>query len=189
MFNSITACDSCNLYLNQKPLIQKSNSAEIFWVGLSAVKTSDNRDIPLSNNTNSGKLINSIEYFIPEKSFHKTNLVKCLPLKNDKIRYPTIKEMKNCFFNLEKEINYLKPNYIFLLGKQVASFILNHYGIKEYSLNDEFDYNFFNINSYKFIPIHHPSFILIYKRKKLQKYIDGIEAIIRGNSQRSMGYV
>jgi len=184
IFNSIITCDNCDLCLNQKPLIQESNTADIFWVGLSAVKTSDKKDIPLSNSTNSGKLIGLIENIIPDKSFHKTNLVKCLPLKNEKIRYPTTKEMKKCFFNLEKEIDYLKPGFIFLLGKQVASFILKCYDIKDYSLNNEFVYDYFNINNSKVIPIHHPSFILIYKRKKLQQYTDGIKAVINGNGSK-----
>jgi DNA polymerase len=138
----------------------------------------------LSNNTNSGKLINSIEFFIPNVNFYKTNIVKCLPLKEEKIRYPFKKEMETCFFHLENEIDSLNPRLIFLLGKQVSEFVLNKYGIKEYSLNDNFEYKSFKVGNYRLVPIHHPSYILVYKRKRLQDYMKNIESIIKLNNQK-----
>ena len=184
-YNVIKNCKSCELCQNQPPLVQQSSNAEIFWVGLSAVKTLNRNEMPLSINTNSGKLINTIEFFFKNKLFYKTNLVKCLPLENEKIRYPSTKEMKDCFFHLNDEISFLKPKLIFLLGKQVASFVLKEFGIKDFSLDDEFNYSSFLINNFKFIPIHHPSFVLIYKRKKLQNYINNIENIIKGMDKRT----
>lgn len=184
LFKYIKSCNQCVLCNNQSPVIQQCDNAEVFWVGLSAVRVSDSRDIPLSNNTNSGKLINSIEFFIPNINFYKTNIVKCLPLKDEKIRYPLKKEMETCFFHLENEMDSLNPRLIFLLGKQVATFVLNKYGIKQYSLNEDFDYTSFDIGKYRFIPIHHPSYILIYKRKRLQNYMKNIENIIIANNQK-----
>jgi DNA polymerase len=174
-------CQKCDLCKNQQPLIQTfSNNADIFWVGLSAVKTTNRSDTPLSQNTNSGKLIHSIEFVLPNVSFYKTNIVKCLPLKNDKIRYPSISEMKNCYFHFETEIKKFNPKIIFLLGKQVKDFVLNNHKIKA-SLDNNFNYSshFFEGNMY--IPIHHPSFILVYKRKKLSDYMQSIENIITSN--------
>jgi len=170
LYNYIRSCNKCVLCNNQAPVLQKKDNTDVdvFWVGLSAVRISDKRDVPLSDNTNSGKLISSIEFFIPEVSFYKTNLVKCLPLKDEKIRYPSKNEMKTCFFHLENEIDSLNPSLVFLLGKQVASFVLNKYGINEYSLDDDFFYESFEVENLKFIPIHHPSYILVYKRKRLQ---------------------
>lgn len=184
LYKYIKTCNKCALCNNQNPVIQQCDSAEVFWVGLSAVKVSDNKDVPLSTNTNSGKLINSIEFFIPNVEFYKTNIVKCLPLKDEKIRYPLKKEMETCFFHLENEMDTLNPKLIFLLGKQVATFVLNKYGIKEYSLNDNFEYKSFKIGNYRFIPIHHPSYILVYKRKRLYDYIKNIESIIKLNIQK-----
>lgn len=177
-YNVIKNCKNCELYNNQLPLIQQSFYADVFWVGLSAVKINYPTDIPLSPNTNSGKLINSIELNSQNIVFHKTNLVKCLPLKNSKIRYPSLNEMKICCSHLKDEISSLNPKLIFLLGKQVSSFVLKEFKVKDYSLDENFNYSQFVVNNNILIPIHHPSFILVYKRKKLHEYIYNINKII-----------
>jgi uracil-DNA glycosylase len=177
---SIIGCTKCSLCHNQPPLIQMSNNTDVVWVGLSAVRTTNINETPLAVNTNSGKLIYSIETSLPEIIFHKTNLVKCLPLQGEKIRYPSNAEMKNCYFNLKLEVNYLKPKIIFLLGKQVASFVLKQHNIQEIQLSDEFLYQTYFVNGILFVPIHHPSYILVYKRKKVDNYIKGIVDLILG---------
>lgn len=179
LYKYIKSCNHCALCNNQRPILQQCDRAEVFWVGLSAVKVSDSKDTPLSENTNSGKLINLIEIFIPNVNFYKTNIVKCLPLKNGKIRYPVKNEMETCFSHLENEMDSLNPSLIFLLGKQVSEFVLNKYGIKEYSLNNNFEYISYKVGNYIFIPIHHPSYILVYKRKRLEDYIKSIKRIIK----------
>ena len=176
---TIVSCKSCDLCKNQTPLVQKCTKADVFWVGLSAVKISNSQDIPLSPNTNTGKLIHSIEFFHPNKPFYKTNLVKCLPLSNDKIRYPSSKEMACCITHLKDEIQLLKPKIIFLLGKQVSTFVMREFGVMEFTLNEDFEYSYYTIGNTMFVPIHHPSFILVYKRKRLQEYIQGVEKMIR----------
>lgn len=178
VLNNIKSCRDCKLCNNQPPIIQPIYFADIFWVGLSAVKTTDKSDIPLSQTTNSGKLISTIEIPFQSKMFYRTNVVKCLPLENAKIRYPTTNEMKGCFFHLRNEIQFFKPKLVFLLGKQVASFVLKEFGINAITLNDEFNYTTFSINNCLFIPVHHPSFILVYRRKKMQEYINGIGKLI-----------
>ena len=53
-------------------------------------------------------------------STYKTNLVKCLPLtEQQKLRYPSKKEMDKCFDNLVSEINAMSPKIVFLLGEKV----------------------------------------------------------------------
>ena len=47
--------------------------------------------------------------------------------KNERIRYPIQDEMEKCFPNLESEIKELKPTIVFLLGKQVSTFIAKKY--------------------------------------------------------------
>jgi len=169
-------CRACGLYLNQEPLFSSQNKSEVFWVGLSAVQYEDGEDkTPLAPQTASGSLIKTIEEpFLDGISFYKTNLVKCVPLKNDKIRYPFDHEMEKCFPNFENEIEDLAPNIIFLLGKQVASFVMKKFLISEINLD---------IN---FIPIHHPSYILVYKRKKVDKYIDNIQSLFSNLLQSSL---
>jgi uracil-DNA glycosylase len=189
---NITSCNNCTLCNNQSPLIHNNSSAEIFWVGLSAVKTENKFDMPLAASTNSGKLLYNIETPFHSDLFYRTNLVKCLPLDDkNKIRYPITSEMKNCISNLLLEIQYFKPKLIFLLGKPVASFVLHHFGIKDFVLDNEFNYSTFIIKNTVFVPIHHPSYILVYKRKKVDIYIKGIQSMINSlcvyNKVRAIG--
>ncbi len=177
-------CKSCKLYLNQFPLSDYKQNADVFWVGLSAVQIDDNeqRHIPLSPSTRSGKLISDIEDICDSSiTFFKTNVVKCLPLNENKIRYPELIEMNKCFPNLKDEINVHRPKIIFLLGRQVADFILKKYGFTLGNLGTNFVYKVFNINETLIIPIHHPSYILVYRRKFVNDYISGIKNIITNN--------
>ncbi|MCD4665781.1 MAG: uracil-DNA glycosylase family protein [Bacteroidales bacterium] len=169
-------CKACGLYINQLPIFDNQKRSNIFWVGLSAVKISENEaKQPLSPFTRSGELIKEIESLYSDRfSFYKTNLVKCLPLKSDKIRYPLKHEMIKCSPNLETEIDTLKPSLVFLLGKQVSSFIIEKLTNSKVILDDKFCYDSIKINNVRYIPIHHPSYILIYRRKHKKNYIEGI---------------
>jgi uracil-DNA glycosylase len=167
--------------LNQLPATDQGKNAEVFWVGLSAVAFSQDEDrVPLSPTTRSGALVADIESAF-EKSiqFYRTNLVKCLPLKQDKIRYPVTHEMEKCYPNLESEVNELNPQIIFLLGKQVASFVLSKIGVFDFRLDENFKYKVFTINGITYVPVHHPSFVLVYKRNKMNKYINQIRSIVK----------
>lgn len=169
-------CKACGLYLNQLPIVDEQKKSNVFWVGLSSVLiTDEDEKQPLSPFTKSGALINTIEEpFRDEISFYKTNVVKCLPLTNNKIRYPQKHEMEKCYPNLIDEIEALKPSIIFLLGKQVATFVLGQHSQKILTLNESFEYESYLINNVIYVPVHHPSFILIYKRKYIDNYINGI---------------
>ena len=89
-------CKACGLYLNQLPVLDKGKKSNVFWVGLSSVLiTDEDEKIPLSPFTKTGALISQIEDpFRNDISFYKTNVVKCLPLMNNKIRYPLKHEME-----------------------------------------------------------------------------------------------
>lgn len=152
----------------------------MFWVGLSAVKIEDDElNVPLAPTTRTGALIKQIEGNAnSETSFYKTNLVKCLPLKGEKIRYPSKKEMIDCFPNLLSELEFLKPKIVFLLGKQVSDFTLSMYNQRCQGLDSEFNYASFQIEEVTFVPVHHPSYILVYKRRFVENYISGITSLI-----------
>lgn len=179
LFENIENCNMCELCHNQPPLVQKSTSADVFWVGISAVKTDNLHDTPLSNTTNSGKLIDRIECNVCNTRFHKTNIVKCLPTDDkDKIRYPSMGEMHKCYSHIESEVKELKPNIIVLLGKQVASYMLKKNGVTSFELSSDFHYKTIPANGQIFLPVHHPSYILVYKRKRLTEYISGIANVL-----------
>jgi len=178
MNTSIRECQKCHLCKNQPPLVDENISKkyiDVFWVGLSAVKVEDiENSTPLSKETKTGYLVSTIEEVCKQVAHYRTNLVKCLPLRNKKIRYPTAKEMDICFGHLDNEILFFKPKVIFLLGRQVAEFILNRNGYKMQKLHSNFEYETYDINGHFYVPIHHPSYILIYKRKLVDKYIENV---------------
>lgn len=171
-------CKSCGLYLHQLPVLDKRLISNVFWVGLSAVIFSEDQEsLPLSPLTPSGRLIQSIEQgFIGQMQFYKTNLVKCAPVKDDKIRYPLQHEMEKCYPNFEWELENLQPKTVFLLGKQVSNFVMKQLGFPPPTLADDFSYTAITVNGTDFIPIHHPSYILVYKRKWVEAYIENIQA-------------
>jgi len=174
-------CNACGLYLNQDPALDSSAQADIFWVGLSAVQFGEDEDrMPLAPDTRSGGLIEQAEQGLrSDFSFYRTNIVKCLPLNEGKIRYPAEHEMSKCFPNFEAELSNLQPAIVFLLGKQVATFVLKKYGIKTVTFDENFDFSTFNIGNTCFVPIHHPSYILVYKRKFISDYIAAIHNTVR----------
>lgn len=176
ILTQIKRCQGCPLYNNQAPLLDTNTDADVFWVGLSAVKVdSIKKETPLSVKTNSGKLISEIEQKNKRVDFYKTNLVKCLPLEEGKIRYPNRSEMRACCKHLKSEISEFKPKLVFLLGKQVSDFVTEDKSIK---YSDEFNYEVVVKGNTTYVPVHHPSYILVYKRKQVEAYVSGITQII-----------
>jgi uracil-DNA glycosylase len=153
--------------------------SDVFWVGLSAVRFDEDQEKrPLSALTASGSLVHQMEEPFKERlKFYKTNLVKCVPLKDDRIRYPLEHEMENCLPNFEWEVAQLKPKTVFLLGKQVATFVLKRMTKGAPSLDEDFRYSSTKVDGIDFVPIHHPSYILIYKRKVIDQYVKGIQGL------------
>lgn len=176
ILTQIKRCQGCPLYNNQAPLLDTNTDADVFWVGLSAVKVdSIKKETPLSTKTNSGKLISEIEQKNKRIDFYKTNLVKCLPLEEGKIRYPNKSEMRACCKHLNSEISEFKPKLVFLLGKQVSDFVTEDKSIK---YSEEFNYEVVVKGNTTYVPVHHPSYILVYKRKQVDAYISGITQVI-----------
>lgn len=180
VLSEIAICTACSLCKNQRPLLDTPRPAKVFWVGLSAVKVQDVETTrPLAPDTRSGKLIEDIEAQFGNMSFYRTNLVKCFPESDGKIRYPRRSEMGCCLPNLVKEVEVMAPRVIFLLGKQVAGYILKQLGTPEFSLDSDFDYTAHAIDDVVYVPVHHPSYVLVYKRRHVPSYIDHISKAIR----------
>lgn len=176
---SILECTKCGLCDNQKPLLDNSTSrADVMWVGLSAKKVESLFDeIPLANNTNTGKIVANIEKDFKDILFYKTNIVKCLPLnEKKKLRYPNLDEMRACQDNFNKELEIVKPSIVFLLGKKVSDFVFKEHKEQDKKIKKTDEGWFFN--NIIFIPIYHPSYIYVYKRKFIDDYIQNIQSII-----------
>lgn len=178
MIKQIRNCQKCGLCINQKPLLDTEKQCQVFWVGLSAKKAMTNTEIPLSPKTNTGMIIQKIEKSCCNVSTYKTNLVKCLPLsEQQKLRYPNKKEIDSCFENLLSEIHTMSPKIVFLLGEKVYSSVGKHLNI-DFEKWNGFEYTYKTFEKIHYVPIHHPSYIYIYKRKKVDDYIKSIERII-----------
>lgn len=177
MLEKVRNCTKCLLCCNQKPLMDDCADCEIFWVGLSAKKALDGES-PLSENTNSGAIIHKIEEQLEGISTYKTNLVKCLPLDNNcKLRYPNKHEIDDCFNNLREEILTLSPKIVFLLGEKVYTSVGKHLNLS-FERFDGFNYSYVKYEETYYIPIHHPSYIYVYKRKYIDEYVRSVYGIV-----------
>ena len=159
--NIIEKCNRCSISCNQKPLIDSLRKSDIMFLGISAKIKETEDEIPLSENTNSGKLIKMIEERLLEEnnnvSCYRSNMVKCVPLdEKGKIRYPNIWEIENCIDNLVYELSIVKPKVVVLLGRLVEKHL------KKKII--EFGYNT--------ITIYHPSYIHVYRKKEIEKYVE-----------------
>ncbi len=178
MIEQIRNCQKCGLCFNQKPLLDEEKECQIFWVGLSAKKVNSDTELPLSPETNTGKIIQQVEKKCSKVITYKTNLVKCLPLTEKyKLRYPNKREIDCCYEHLINEIYAMTPKIVFLLGEKVYSTVAKKKKIM-FERWREFEYYHKEIEGVCYVPIHHPSYIYVYKRKKIQSYIDGIERVI-----------
>lgn len=178
MIEQIRKCQKCGLCKNQRPLLDKTRKCQVIWVGLSAKKMESCEEIPLSPDTNTGMLIKKVEELCQDVTTYKTNLVKCLPLtEKQKLRYPNKKEIDCCFENLMSEIESMDPKIVFLLGEKVYSSVGKHLNIQFEKWND-FEYYYKELNQTYYIPIHHPSYIYVYKRKRIDEYVQVIERMI-----------
>lgn len=157
----ITKCNRCSISCNQKPLIDSFRKSDIMFLGISAKMKETEDEIPLSENTNSGKLIKMIEERLVEEnnniSCYRSNMVKCVPLdKEGKIRYPNSLEIENCIENLVYELSIVKPKVVVLLGRLVEKHL------KKKIIEQ----------GYNTITIYHPSYIYVYRKKEIEKYVE-----------------
>ena len=165
--SKITKCNKCGISCNQKPLVENMKKSDIMFLGISAKIKEKEDEMPLSENTNSGKLIKMIEERLLEENnnllCYRSNMVKCVPLNEDgKIRYPDNLEIENCIENLEYELNIVKPKVVVFLGRLVEKYLKK----KIIELG------------YNVITIYHPSSIDVYRQKEIEKDVEDRSKII-----------
>lgn len=165
-------CSSCSKGLLQKP----KERAFVMFVGLSAKPEAND----LCPTTNTGKLISAIEERIAgSMGIYRTNAVKCAPLDSaGKLRYPTESELKACLPRLLAEIESVSPKVVVPLGGIVSRFLLQSLGEgRQFSgFGADFDYETYPLDLGYAMPIHHPSYIWIYRRKRVNEYVERVVA-------------
>ena len=159
--SKITKCNKCDISCNQKPLVENMKKSDIMFLGISAKMKEKEDEMPLSENTNSGKLIKMIEERLLKENnnllCYRSNMVKCVPLnEKGKIRYPDNLEIENCIENLVYELNRVKPKVVVFLGRLVEKYLKKK--IIELGYNT--------------ITIYHPSYICVYRKKEIEKYVE-----------------
>ncbi len=148
------------------------------WVGLSAKMASSDNESPLAVTTNTGEIIHKIERRSPQLVSYKTNLVKCVPTdEKGKLRYPNQKEISLCIAHLDDELRELQPKIVFLLGEKVAKAVCEHLSIP-FQKWKGLEYSAAEYHSTFFIPVHHPSYIYVYRRKQVDEYVNRLAQII-----------
>ena len=84
-----------------------------------------------------------------------------------------------CFKNLLAEIAEVKPKVVTLLGEKVCSAVEKKLNIKLKRWCG-FEYFATEHNGIWYLPVQHPSYICVYKRKEVEKYVKKVaEAIGR----------
>ena len=159
--SKIIKCNKCDISCNQKPLVNNIRESDIMFLGISAKIKEKEDEMPLSENTNSGKLVKMIEERLLEENnnllCYRSNMVKCVPLNEEgKIRYPDNLEIENCIENLEYELNIVNPKVVVFLGRLVEKYLKK----KIIELG------------YNVITIYHPSYIYVYRKKEIEKYVE-----------------
>ena len=153
-------------------------NANVMWVGLSAKKaTNAGVYAPLHIDTNTGKLVAEIEAQCHHINFYKTNLVKFAPLDSmGKLRYPTPEECTLCYPELQIEIQTVNPRIVLLLGNKTATFVFRQLGLQIPKLS--YEYRSFEYEGRFYVPIQHPSYIMVYKQKEKDQYVQAVKAVI-----------
>ena len=166
----MTDCTYCDI---TERCSNPNNTYDILWVGISAKIGEE----PLSEATNTGKLVKQIEAACGKPGY-KTNLVRCPPVdENGKLRYPNQAEIDCCFKNLLAEIAEVKPKVVVLLGEKVCSTVEKKLNIKLKRWRG-FEYFATEYNGIWYLPVQHPSYIYVYKRKETEKYVEKIAEAI-----------
>jgi len=162
----------------EKKIEQRPIAPQVMWIGLSAKPKGSECEMALSPATKSGQLIQMVETNCEGITTHKTNLVNFAPLdEHNKLRYPSTKEIDQCFPVLKKEIDLLDPKIVFLLGDIVTKAISRHMNLP-FENWEGYDYKYLEIEGTFFVPIHHPSYIYVYKRKEVNDYVGNISKLI-----------
>ena len=148
----------------------------IIWIGISMQKDSKKA---FDEKFLSGKILARIQEGLGGFVHYYENLVDFAPLnENGKLRYPNVLEIAEGRARLLKVLEEVNPSAIFTLGSLVT---------KSMGKALEVDLDFPKSIDYKktfarwsIIPIHHPAYIGVYKRKEIDKYISEIKRVVCG---------
>jgi DNA polymerase len=123
--SKVISCKSCNLYKTKTKYVfgEGNENADIMFIGEGPGHDEDISGQPFVGRA--GQLLTKIienGLKIPRETVYIANIVKCRPPSN---RNPLPNEGKTCLPFLIKQIEFVKPKTIILLGKVPVRFLLN----------------------------------------------------------------
>lgn len=158
-------------------LARQEKPASVLWVGISGKPFTN----ALASTTATGRIVDTIENMSGGVRFRRTNLVKNAPLNGDgRLRYPTQDEMLKGANILFGELEHMEARIVITLGAAVSKVVVERTIVNRRfrGLSRAFKYRAVRTDRFYILPVHHPSFVLIYRRRKLQRYMLSIKKCI-----------
>ncbi len=164
--NECESCNACSLSETRKNVVVYRGGIEapLMIVGEGPGATEDEMGQPFVGQA--GRLLSLLldAYGFPKDSYHICNIVKCRPPEN---RVPTREEAKSCMPLLAKQIRFVKPRIILLLGATSYKYFLN----PEESISKARGH-FIEKSKYLIMPTFHPAYILRNNRERIALWQD-----------------
>lgn len=147
-------CQSCELSQTRKNVVIYRGAVEapLMIVGEGPGASEDEQGVPFVGQA--GRLLNLLfeGYGFTPEDYHICNVVKCRPPEN---RVPTPAEAKSCMPLLAKQVRFVKPKVIVLMGKTAYKYFTG-----SDDAIGKVRGQFFEKNNYLIFPTFHPAYIL-----------------------------
>ncbi len=150
-------CSLCSLgaQRNKSVFSDGCEKAPIMFIGEAPGQNEDETGIPFIGRA--GQLLRKylFETGYKQEDFYIANTVKCRPPKN---RKPTPDEKNACRYFLQKQIEYVNPKVIVLVGATALESFIND---KKLTISKARG-KIYEMEGRKYVPIFHPSYLLRY---------------------------
>lgn len=157
---SVIACNSCSLCEKRNRIVFSDGCefAPVMFIGEAPGKNEDETGIPFIGRA--GQLLRKFlfETGYSGNDFYIANTVKCRPPEN---RKPTNTEKEACYKYLEKQIEFIDPKIIVLVGSTAMESFIDEKTTITKARGKIFEKEIAG-KQRKFFPIFHPSYLLRY---------------------------
>ena len=159
-------CNQCNLAKTRNTVVvyRGTPEAPLMFVGEGPGANEDKQGIPFVGKA--GRLLDTLltAHGFVETDYHICNIVKCRPPEN---RVPSLDEAKSCMPLLGKQIRFVKPKLIVLLGGTAYNYFMNPSDTITKARG-----TWIEKNGYHILPTFHPAYILRNEREKINLWND-----------------
>lgn len=153
-----------------------SEELRVFWIGVSAQRNErGSRTPPLTSETPTGAIIDQIiAACTPELPHTKLNLVDRVLLdESGRLRPPTKDELAAAFRRMLRLMRQNRGALFIFLGNYIRDFFQSHEGKGKLNL-----YTVYDIGTARAAFVHHPSYVRVYKYKKMAEYTSKVASLV-----------